>query len=85
MYRTQSKHTKNNFVVVKTGISHIVKLLKLVCAFAIGAVPINDVATREKLAFVHFYLILDRVPKYSTKQSLPLYNPFKLDAEISRN
>ena len=52
----------------------------------------HDVATREKrllgteLAFVHFYLglILDRVPKYSTKHSLPLYNPFKLDAEISR-
>ena len=50
----------------------------------------HDVATREErllgseLAFVHFYLVLDRVPKYSTKQSLPLYNPFKLDAEISR-
>ena len=72
-------------VVVKTGISHIFKLLKLVCVFAIGAVPIHDVATREKhllgseLAFMHFYLILDRVPKYSTKQSLPLYNTFRLD------
>ena len=56
----------------------------------IGAVPIHDVATQEKhllgseLARMHFYLILDRIPKYSTKQSLPLYNPFKLDAEISR-
>ena len=38
----------------------------------------------SELAFMHFYLILDRVPKYSTKQSLPLYNPFKLNAEISR-
>ena len=88
MYHTQSIHEKK--IVVKTGIYHIVKLLKLVCVFAIGAVPIHDVATREKhllgsdLAFMHLYLILDRVPKYSTKQSLPLYNPFKLDAEISR-
>ena len=69
--------------VVKTGISHIVKRLKLVCVFAIGAVPIHDVATRDKrllgseLAFMHYYLNLDRVPKYSTKQSLPLYNPFR--------
>ena len=72
---------KSKQFVVKTGISHIVKLLKLVCVFAIGAVPVHDVATREKyllgseLAFMHFYLIVDRVPKYSTKQSLPLYNP----------
>ncbi len=55
------------------------------------AVPIHDVATREKhllsseLAFVNFYLILDHVPKYSITQSLHLYNPFKLDAGISRN
>ena len=28
------------------------------------------------MRFVHFLQILDRVPKYSTKQSLPLYNPF---------
>ena len=90
MYHTQSKQAKNKQFVVKTGISHIVKLLKLGCVFTIGAVPIHDVATREKhllgseLVFMHFYLILDRVPKYSTKQSLPLYNPFKLDAEISR-
>ena len=76
MYHTQSKHAKNKSFVVKTGISHIVKMLKLVCVFAIGAVPIHDVATREKrflgseLVFVHFYLILDRVPKYSNKQSL---------------
>ena len=33
----------------------------------------------SELAFVHFYLILDGVPKYSSKQWLPLYNPFKLD------
>ena len=90
MYHTQSKHAKKLKFVVKSGISHIVKRLKLVCVFAIGAVPIHDVATREKrllgseLAFVYFYLILDRIPKYSTKQSLPVYNPFKLDAEISR-
>ena len=90
MYHMQSKHAKNKYFVVKTGISHIVKLLKLVCVFAIGAVPIHDVVTREKhllgseLAFMHFYLILDCVPQYSTKQLLPLYNPFKLDAEISR-
>ena len=83
MYHTQSKHANNKKFVVKTGISHIVKRLKLVCVFAIGADPIHDVATQEKrlpgseLAFVHFYLILDRVPKYSTKQSLPLYNPFR--------
>ena len=32
----------------KKGISHIVKLLKLDCFFTIGAVPIHDVATREK-------------------------------------
>ena len=55
------------------------------------AVPIHDVAIREKhllgseLAFVNFYLILDHVPKYSITQSLHLYNPFKLDAGISRN
>ena len=36
-------------------------------------------------AFVHFYLILDRVPKLSTTQSLHLYNPFNQDTEISRN
>ena len=66
-------------------------MLKLVCIFVIGAVPIHDVATREKLllgselAFVHCYVILDRVPKYAITQSLHLYNPFKLDAEISRN
>ena len=67
------------------------KLLELVSVFAIGAVPIHDVAAREKrllgseLAFVHFYLILDHVPKYSITQSFHLYNPFELDAEISRN
>ena len=39
----------------------------------------HDVATRVKRmfgsehAFVNFYLNLDRVPKYSTKQSLHLY------------
>ena len=66
-------------------------MLKLVCIFAIGAVPIHDVATREKhlfgseLAFVNFYLILDLVPKCSITQSLHLYNLFKLDAEISRS
>ena len=55
-------------------------MLKLFCALAIGDAPIHDVVTREKRllgsehAFVHFYLIPDRVPKYSTKQSLPLYN-----------
>ena len=55
------------------------------------AVPIHDVATREKhlfgseLAFVNFYLILDHVPKYSITQSLHLYNHFKLGAGISRN
>ena len=70
---------------------HIVKLLKLVCVFAVGAVPIHDAATREKrllgseLAFVNFYLILDSVPKYFITQSLHLYNPFKLEAAISRN
>ena len=80
----------HNFVV-KNGILYIVKLLKCVCFFATGAVPIHDVATREKrllgseLAFVHVYLILDRVPKYSISQLLHLYNPFKLDAVISRN
>ena len=47
---------------VKTGMAHIIKLLKLVCIFAIGAVAIHDVVTREKrllgseLAFVHFYV-----------------------------
>ena len=72
-------------------VSCIVKMLELVCALAIGDAPIHDVATREKRllgsghAFVHFYLILDRVQKYSTKQSLHLCNPFKLDAGISRN
>ena len=51
----------------------------------------HDVATREKrflgseLAFVHCYLILDRVQKYSNPQWLHLYNPSKLDEEISRN
>ena len=90
MYHMQSKHAKNKFVV-KTEISHIVKRLKLACVFAIGAVPIHDIAKREKrllgseLAFVHFYLILDRVPTYSITQSHNLHNPFKLDAEISRN
>ena len=61
MYHTQSKHANTKSFVVKTGISHIiVKLPKLVCVFAIGAVPIHDVATREKhllgsdLAFMHF-------------------------------
>ena len=59
--------------------------------FRYRAVPIHDVATREKhmlgseLAFVNYYLILDHVPKYSIIQSLHLYNPFKLDAGISRN
>ena len=52
----------------------------IVCTFNIIVMFLNS-----ELAFVHFYLILDRVPKYSNKQSLPLYNPFKLDAEISRN
>ena len=39
-----------------------VELLKLVCVFAIGAVPIHDVATREKRllgsehAFAYFYV-----------------------------
>ena len=69
----------------------MVKLLQLVCIFAIVVVPIHDVATPKKrllgseLASVHFYLIRDRVPKYSITQSLHLYKPFKLDAEISRN
>ena len=60
------------------------KMLKLVCALVIWDAPIHDVAAREKHligsehAFCAFYLILDRVPKYSTKQQLPLYNPFKL-------
>ena len=60
MYYTQSKHANNKLFVVKTGISHIVKLLKLVCVYPIGAVPIHDGATREKrllgsgLAFEHF-------------------------------
>ena len=31
-------------IVVKNGISHIFKLLKLVCDFAIGDAPIHDVA-----------------------------------------
>ena len=35
--------------------------------------------------FAHFDLHLDRVAKYSNKQSLHLYNAFELDAEISRN
>ena len=76
---------------METVISHVVNRLKLVCVLAIGAVQIHDFGTRGKrllgseLAFVHFYLILERVAKYSTKQSLPLYNPFKLDADISRN
>ena len=35
----------------KNGLLHIVKLLKLVCVFAIGVVPIHDVATREKRLF----------------------------------
>ena len=61
MYHTQSKHAYNKQFVVKNGILHIVKMLKLVCAFAIGAVPIHDVATLEKrflgseIEFVHFY------------------------------
>ena len=60
------------------------KCLKLCCVFAIGAVPIHDVATREKrmlgreLAFVHFYLILDRVQKYAITQSLHLYISFDM-------
>ena len=69
----------NKTFAVKNGILHIVKLLKLDCVFAIGAVPIHDVATREKRllcsepAFVlHFYLILHRVPKYFITQSLHL-------------
>ena len=56
----------------------------------------HDVAIREantgeaillgsELAFVNVYLILDHVPKYSITQSLHPYNPFKLDAGISRN
>ena len=66
-------------------------MLKLVCALAIGDAPIHDVTTREKRllgserAFVHLYLIVDRVPKYSTKQSLHLCNHLKLDAESSCN
>ena len=87
MYHAQSKHATNKTFVVKTGISHIVKRLKLVCVFAIGAVQIHDVTGEafawSELAFVHFYLILDGVPKYSITQSLHLYNPFKLDAEIT--
>ena len=92
---TQSKHAKNKYFFVKTGISHIVKRLKLVCVFAIG---LSQFMTspygrriREKhllgseLAFVNVYLILDHVPKYSITQSLHPYNPFKLDAGISRN
>ena len=35
--------------VVRNGISRIVKMLKLVCALAIGEAPIHDVAAREKL------------------------------------
>ena len=35
-------------------------------------------------AFVHCYLILDRVPKLSTTQSLHLHNPFNQDTEISQ-
>ena len=31
-YHTQSKHTKNKYIVVKNGISCIVKMLKLVCS-----------------------------------------------------
>ena len=34
--------------VVRNGISRIVKMLKLVCALAIGEAPIHDVATRGK-------------------------------------
>ena len=66
-------------------------MLTLLCALTIGDAPIHDVATREKRllcsehAFVHFYLLLDRIPKYSPKQSLHLCNHFKLDSEISRN
>ena len=40
MYHTQSKHAENNYYVVKNGISNIVKLLKLVCSFAIWDAPI---------------------------------------------
>ena len=70
----------------KNGLLHIVKLLKLVFVFAIGVVPIHDVATREKRLFgCERCIILDRIPKYSTTQSLHMYNPFKQDAEISRN
>ena len=74
-----------NNLLLKQEYHIIVKLLKLVYVFAIVAVPIHDVATREKrllgseLACVHFYLILYRVPKYSTKHSLPLCNPFWRD------
>ncbi len=39
----------------------------------------------SELPFVHFYIIIYRVPKYSITQSLHLYNPFKLDAGINRN
>ena len=52
----------------------------LVCDLAIGAVPIDDAATREKRlfgsehTFGYFDLILDRVPKYSIKQSLLEYS-----------
>ena len=50
MYHAQSKHATNKTFVVKTGISHIVKRLKLVCVFAIGAVQIHDV-TGEAFAW----------------------------------
>ena len=58
MYHTQSKQILQ--FVVKTGISHIVKRLKISLRLRYRAVPIHDVATREKhllgseLAFVNF-------------------------------
>ena len=63
---------KINNLLYKNGMSHIVKLLKLVSALAIGDAPIHDFATREfgnEHAFGYFDLILDRVTKSCTKQS----------------
>ena len=91
MYHTQSiKHAKNFCCCKNRNITHC-QTAKISLRLRYRAVPIHDVATREEhllgyeLAFVHFYLILDHVPKYSITQSLHLYNPFKLDAGISRN
>ena len=82
---------KINIICCKNrNITHC-QMAKISLRLRYRAVPIHNVAIREKhllgseLAFVNFYLILDHVPKYSITQSLHLYNPFKLDAGISRN